>query len=146
MDVTLGSLLNESLDLLETLQLYGDLEEDSASGVDQDEDENSSERIAGGAMAPASASSMKPQQRGSTMVHRMQNRGMPYFEEMVENSRLGRIKRQRGGQSSTDGTSRVEWEVIEMGGEDEDELMPDTSRSSNTVAADNGHKRPRLDL
>ncbi|KAI6894241.1 hypothetical protein KC318_g10958 [Hortaea werneckii] len=145
-DVTLGSLLNESLDLLETLQLYGDLEEDSASGLDQDEDENSSERIGGGAMAPASASSMMPQQRGSTMVHRMQNRGMPYFEEMVENSRLGRIKRQRGGQSSTDGTSRVEWEVIEMGGEDEDEPMPDTARSGDAAAADNGPKRPRLDL
>lgn len=146
MDVTLGSLMNESLDLLETLQLYGDLEEDSASGLDQDEDENSSEGIGGGAVAPASASSMMPQQRGSTMAHRMQNRGMPYFEEMVENSRLGRIKRQRGGQSSTDGTSRVEWEVIEMGGEDEDEPMPDTARSSDASAADNGHKKPRLDL
>ena len=54
-DVTLGSLLNESLDLLETLQLYGDLEEDSASGL---EDENDSERIGGGAMAPASAISV----------------------------------------------------------------------------------------
>ena len=143
MDVTLGSLLNESLDLLETLQLYGDLEEDSASGL---EDENGSERIGGGAMAPASVSSMMPQQRGSTMVHRMQNRGMPYFEEMVENSRLGRIKRQRGGQSSTDGTSRVEWEVIEMGGEDEDEPMPDTARPSAAAASDNGNKRPRLDV
>jgi len=142
-DVTLGSLLNESLDLLETLQLYGDLEEDSASGL---EDENSSERIGSGIMAPASATSTAPQHRGSTMVHRMQNRGMPYFEEMVENSRLGRIKRQRGGKSSTDGTSTVEWEVIEMGGEDEDEPMPDTARPGATAASDNGNKRPRLDV
>ncbi|PSN66590.1 hypothetical protein BS50DRAFT_369204 [Corynespora cassiicola Philippines] len=42
-----------------------------------------------------------------------QSRGVPWFEEMVENTRLGRIKQQRGGHSSRDGSVRVEWEVME---------------------------------
>lgn len=52
--------------------------------------------------------------RDSTAVRRMQNRGIPYFEEMVENSRLGRIKRQKGGHTSQDGRMTVQWEVVEI--------------------------------
>lgn len=40
-------------------------------------------------------------------------RGAPWFEEMVENTGLGRFKKQRGGHTSRDGNVRVEWEVIE---------------------------------
>ncbi|KAF2017816.1 hypothetical protein BU24DRAFT_160060 [Aaosphaeria arxii CBS 175.79] len=40
-------------------------------------------------------------------------RGAPWFEEWVENTRLGRLKQQRGGHSSRDGHIRVEWEVME---------------------------------
>lgn len=40
-------------------------------------------------------------------------RGAPWFEEMVENSRLGRLKQQRGGHTSRDGSVKVEWEVME---------------------------------
>lgn len=46
-------------------------------------------------------------------------RGVPWFEEMVEGSTLGRIRRRRGGETSQDGRTRVEWEVMEFdGGED----------------------------
>ena len=44
-------------------------------------------------------------------------RGMPWFEEMVEGSELGRIKRRRGGETSPDGSTRIEWEVVEIGGD-----------------------------
>lgn len=40
-------------------------------------------------------------------------RGAPWFEEIVENTGLGRLKQQRGGHSSRDGAVRVEWEVVE---------------------------------
>ncbi|KAL8657437.1 MAG: hypothetical protein Q9226_001909 [Calogaya cf. arnoldii] len=40
-------------------------------------------------------------------------RGAPWFENMIEGSQLGRIKRTRGGQSSADGRSKVSWEVVE---------------------------------
>lgn len=41
-------------------------------------------------------------------------RGVPWFEEMIEGSELGRIRRRRGVQSSADGKSNVEWEVVEF--------------------------------
>lgn len=51
-------------------------------------------------------------------------RGFPWFETMVENSRLGRIKRQKGGHKSRDGRTKVEWEVVELDGStaEEDEV------------------------
>jgi hypothetical protein len=49
-----------------------------------------------------------------------QARGAPWFEELVEHTRLGRIKQQRGGHSSHDGRARVEWEVVEWTSEDGD--------------------------
>ena len=45
-------------------------------------------------------------------------RGIPWFEEMVEGSELGRIKQRRGGETSADGSTRIEWEVVEIGGDD----------------------------
>lgn len=47
-------------------------------------------------------------------------RGVSWFEEMIEGSELGRIERQRGGQSSADGKSKVEWEVVEFTNESGD--------------------------
>ncbi|KAL9129972.1 MAG: hypothetical protein Q9217_001730 [Psora testacea] len=41
-------------------------------------------------------------------------RGNPWFEEIIEGSDLGRIKRRRGGQISSDGNNTVEWEIVEM--------------------------------
>ena len=45
--------------------------------------------------------------------------GEPWFEEMIEGSELGRLRRRRGGQSSTDGMTKVQWEVLEFDGEDD---------------------------
>jgi len=47
-------------------------------------------------------------------------RGIPWFEEMVEGSELGRIKRRRGGETSVDGSTRIEWEVVEIDRDDGD--------------------------
>ena len=46
--------------------------------------------------------------------------GNPWFEEMIEGSKMGRIKRRRGGQSSSDGRAHVEWEVVEYESEEGD--------------------------
>ena len=40
-------------------------------------------------------------------------RGQPWFEEMLEGSELGRLRRRRGGMTSRDGSSQVEWETVE---------------------------------
>lgn len=146
MDVTLGSLMNESLDRLEEMQIYGDLDEDEGEegeGGDSEVEEAEPTDSASGSRR------VVPQRRGATAVHQMRNRGMPYFESLVENSPLGRIKRQRGGQSSQDGASHVEWEIVEIGG-DEDEPMPDRgdAAAANAAAAatGNGNKRLRMDI
>ncbi len=50
--------------------------------------------------------------------HGRELRGTPWFEEMIEGSELGSMKRNRGGQTSADGRTKVEWEIIEFGGDD----------------------------
>ena len=47
-------------------------------------------------------------------------KGAPWFEEMIEGSALGRMKRRRGGETSEDGRTRVKWEVVEFDGEEDD--------------------------
>lgn len=44
--------------------------------------------------------------------------GKPWVEEIIEGSALGRIKRRRGGNTSTDGSIKVEWEIFEYDGSD----------------------------
>lgn len=43
-----------------------------------------------------------------------ESRGQPWFEEMIEGSELGRLRKRRGGETSADGKSIVEWEIMEF--------------------------------
>ena len=54
--------------------------------------------------------------------------GMPWFEEMVEGSELGRIKRSRGGRRSFDGRNKVEWEIIEFEDDKEEDKIQNTGK------------------
>lgn len=45
-------------------------------------------------------------------------KGAPWFEDMIKGSQLGRIRRRTGEHTSSDGKSRIEWEIIEI--EDDD--------------------------
>lgn len=47
-----------------------------------------------------------------------QSRGAPWFEEIVQNTGLGRLKQQRGGHSGNG--VHVEWEVVEWTEEGDD--------------------------
>ena len=124
--MTLGSLLGESIDRLEALNIIPDTDEDEEAlvqGGDVDEESHipTIEERMGGVEGPGvatSATQPASQQLSEFASSRMQNRGMPYFEEMVENSRLGRIKRQKGGHTSRDGSTSVQWEVVEIGGDE----------------------------
>ena len=40
--------------------------------------------------------------------------GAPWFEEMIEGSELGRIKKRRGGGRTSDGKTIVEYEITEF--------------------------------
>lgn len=74
----------------------------------------------------------------SHSIHRMSDRGVPFFEELIENSRLGRIRRQSGGQTSRDGSSTIQWEVIET-------IIGSDESPTSTGHASSPNKRQRLD-
>lgn len=50
--------------------------------------------------------------------HGREIRGTPWFEEMIEGSELGRMRRRRRGRTGADGKTKVELEVMEFGGDD----------------------------
>ena len=151
--MTLSSLLNESLDRLESLRILpeSDSDEDSVrspteglvrGGTIDDEDHiPTNEDEPGGVDTPPAGATTVPvrtSQQRAAAPHRMHSRGVPYFEEMIEHSRLCRIKRQRGGHTSRDGTSSVQWEIVEIGGE--------VPTSNATATEPSGSKRQRLDI
>lgn len=123
MDVTLGSLWGESLGVLEGL---GWLNDDVSSNGEEEEIATSGPR---GILRQSAARSMS-------------NRGLPFFEEMVDDSRLGKIKRRSGAHVGVDGRT-VEWHVVELEGEDGggDAVMGDGVISAETG---NGNKRLKL--
>ncbi|KAI5367313.1 hypothetical protein Slin15195_G024400 [Septoria linicola] len=143
LDVTLGSLLNESLDKLEALKIMpdSDTEEESPQSPQTIAPQVPDARIATRQhVAPDGSQHFGVPVRAaesSSGLHRMSDRGVPYFEEMIEHSRLGRIRRQIGGHASCDGSSSVQWEVVET-------IIGDAEPSPSGSSSPN--KRQRLDL
>jgi hypothetical protein len=39
--------------------------------------------------------------------------GLPWFDTLTEGSRLGTLRRAKGGSTNRSGTVRVEWEIVE---------------------------------
>lgn len=118
MNVTLGSLLSESIDQLEALSIIPSTPESEEEDLVEGGTVNEEDHIP----ATGDANMEGADEAAGTAVrrrsqHSMQDRGLPYFEEMVENSRLGRIKRQKGGHTSLDGRTTVHWEVVEIDGD-----------------------------
>lgn len=150
LDVTLSSLLNESMERLESLKILPDGDSDDGSvqspteglvkggSVDTEDHIPTNEQGATGVDAFSAGATIPVRtSKRAPAPHRMSNRGVPYFEEMIEHSRLGRIKRQRGGHTSRDGASSVQWEIVEIGGDEP---------PSNASMTEDGSKRLRLDL
>lgn len=102
--MTLGSLLSEDLERLEDMGL---LEPDEPN-------EEEAQREKEAPRVEKQVTQFKP-------ARAVARRGAPWFEELIENSRLGRIKRQKGGYTSEDGTTSAEWEIIEWTNEGEEE-------------------------
>ncbi|GFF46743.1 hypothetical protein IFM61606_02661 [Aspergillus udagawae] len=126
MSVTIGSLYGEAQRMLEDLDILpgssdeGELEEEEAGEAEEKEEKmgvtvspaehtqtssaHSTVVVPSRAGAPAPTRSYR---RGTT-------RGIPWFEEMIEGSRLGRImKTRRGVGVSDDSSTTIEWEVTE---------------------------------
>ena len=112
--VNLSSLRNESLERLQDAGFLGAQEEGG-----EDEPGN------------GTADSQEISQQSTAIAQQDIGRelqGVPWFEEMVEGSNLGTIKRRRGGQTSVDGRSRYEWEVVEIGGDQDENTVAGTAK------------------
>lgn len=94
-NLTLGSLLREDLRDLEDM------------GLILEEGEERSRR--------------SPSQPPSDVVDRTtamrQSFGVPWFDSMVEGTRLGRMRRSEGIRKSQDGRVQVDWEIVEYSGD-----------------------------
>lgn len=99
--VNLGSLKNESMEKLEEAGIL------SQASAEQEGHHATTEKNRHEAV-----STFRDQGR--------EVRGNPWFEEVIEGSELGRLKRRRGGGSTADGKTMVEWEVVEFEGDEGD--------------------------
>lgn len=90
-NLTIGSLLREDLRDLEDMGLIP--EED-----DDEKEAKSSEAVAG---------------RHTAL---RQSFGVPWFDGLVEGTRLGNMRRRQGVQRSQDGRVNIEWEIVEYSG------------------------------
>ncbi|KAJ5596881.1 hypothetical protein N7450_003339 [Penicillium hetheringtonii] len=119
MSVAIGSLFGEDQRALEDLDLLpDDLDEDEQE--DEDDDDEVEAEVSESALAPSMASSsvVVPSYAGTGGISRNFRHGtaggIPWFEEMVEGSRLGRLMRARRGMGmSSDKSTSIEWEVSE---------------------------------
>ena len=93
-NLTLGSLLREDI---------RDLEE---MGIMPDQSETEEEHIAAG----ESKGTMTPPDRELAL---RQSFGVPWFDTIVEGTRLGKMRRGHGIQRSQDGRINIEWEVVD---------------------------------
>lgn len=108
-NLTLGSLLREDIRDLEDMGL-----------IPEDSDQASSPS---GEAAPAT-----PTRRTAIQ----QSFGVPWFDRLIEGSRLGSMRRSYGAKRSRDGQTSIEWDIVEFsengGGEmDEDDLAEGAS-------------------
>lgn len=118
--LTLGSVLDEDVGLLEDLGLL------PASDLDEDDHDTSVSKNVSGVGREGEAGNDNDHDHGHpsagdrpgavTHSHRTLPRGAPWFEDLVSNSRLGKLYRRKaggGGVMSQDGDFVVRWEVSE---------------------------------
>jgi hypothetical protein len=68
-----------------------------------------------------------------------ETQGHPWFEETIKGSELGKVRRRRGGNISADGQAKVEWEIVEIGGDEEGDIVSCTGpvkRKIDSVSGD----------
>lgn len=111
LSISVGSLFGEHQRALEDLQLLPeDSDEGDVSSADADSNLAPSPRSPSSVIVPSfnESPSFSRNVRSGTL------NGIPWFEEMVEGSRLGRLMRSKRGKGvSDDNTTSFEWEISE---------------------------------
>lgn len=118
MSITIGSLFGDYQRALEDLHLLPE-ESDEEASEEQTPRDGQVEVVERPSPSAAPASevtlSSRDEPNFSRRYRRGNTRGIPWFEEMVEGSRLGRLLRGRRGMGvSDDQSTTFEWEVSEM--------------------------------
>ena len=71
-------------------------------------------------LIPEEEDEKTPADQSSAVVGRnsalRQSYGVPWFDGMVEGTRLGNMRRSHGVKQSQDGRVKVEWEIVEYSG------------------------------
>jgi hypothetical protein len=123
--LTLGSLHREDLGDLEDLGLLSDSEGSSRAA--------SPPTSADAVMTGGSPEQGELDRQVAIRGHREVFGGLPWFDSLIEGSRLGRrlgnVRASKGGGHSQDGTVRYEWEIVEYTEGDDDDDGNDTPRS-----------------
>jgi hypothetical protein len=123
--LTVGSLLDDDQELLGELGFLPT-------------NESSDEDSTGAAAGPTSSDATRTVVRSEPSA-----RGAPWFEEIVQNTRLGRFKQQRGGHSSSG--VQVEWEVTEWteadDADDEGHAIPSKRKIGEVDAGEDSEMR-----
>jgi len=96
-NLTLGSLLREDLRDLEDMGLIPEEGEQQRTASEQ------------------------PAERVGRSTALRQSYGVPWFDGMVEGTRLGSMRRSQGVRQSQNGRVRVEWEIVEFSGSSDGE-------------------------
>ncbi|KAI0127905.1 hypothetical protein BJ170DRAFT_393806 [Xylariales sp. AK1849] len=112
--LTLGSLLTEDLHDLE------------AMGLIQDDDEEGTTDDPMDPLPSSSTASAAQQLIGRDFTN------IPWFNGLIQGSRLGNMHTSRCGRESRAGTVRVEWEITEWTGDEDEDEDEETSKSSAT--------------
>ncbi|KAM5351393.1 hypothetical protein ACJ41O_004116 [Fusarium nematophilum] len=114
-NLTLGSLLREDLRDLEDMGLIP--EEDDAEERAKPEQAHTEQ--------PA------PVVGRNTALH--QSYGVPWFDGMVEGTRLGSMRRSQGVKRSQDGRVKVEWEIVEFSGSGDGNEVGESAAQAETT-------------
>ncbi|RHZ59018.1 uncharacterized protein CDV56_101553 [Aspergillus thermomutatus] len=153
MSVTIGSLYGEDQRMLEDLNLLPESSDEGGEAEEEDGEAEEKEEKKGVTVSPAEHTQALSTQatvvvpssaRGPALTRsyrRGTTRGIPWFEEMIEGSRLGRLmKKRRGVGVSGDNSTTIEWEVTEWGDEDpSEETQTGSTEARAAVKRKRGH-------
>ena len=67
------------------------------------------------------------------------NEGLPWFESLVQGSKLGNMRRSWGSRESGNGRFKVEWEIMEWTEENDSEPTPPGKRKIGEVEESDSH-------
>ena len=108
------------MDALDELGLLMRPDEEVMASKEEDKRLEQTEISVGNDGAIQQSTTQNPLIEGHQERH---TRHHPWFEESLEGSQLGRLRRRRGGDTSRNGSSKVEWEIEEYEGNDDGDLV-----------------------